>query len=82
METDELIRKCSAIMLEEEKEDRVMYGGNMKAKGIKIAVGCLVGKILTTRGISHEGGKRSITTSMAPSGVSKGRKSAAKNLRV
>lgn len=55
METDELIRKCSAITLEEEEEDKVIFGGSMKEKGAKIAAGCLEGKILTTRGVSHEG---------------------------
>lgn len=32
MEIEELIKKCSAITLEEEDEDRVIFGGNMKEK--------------------------------------------------
>lgn len=60
METEELIRKCSAITLEEEEEDKIIFGGSMKAKGEKIAAGCLVGKILSTRGISHEGVKAAL----------------------
>ncbi|KAL9451795.1 hypothetical protein AB3S75_013380 [Citrus x aurantiifolia] len=68
METKEPIQKCSAITLEEEEEDKVMYGGNMKANGIKIASGCLVGKILTTRGISHEGVKAALQQAWRPMG--------------
>lgn len=32
METDELIKKCSAITLEDEEEDKIIFGGNMKEK--------------------------------------------------
>ena len=55
METEELIKKCRAISLEGEEEDKVSFIGKMKAKGAKIAAGCLVGKILTTRGVNIEG---------------------------
>ncbi|KAH9799961.1 hypothetical protein WN943_000608 [Citrus x changshan-huyou] len=55
METEELIKKCRAISLEGEEEDKVSFVGNMKTKGAEIAAGCLVGKILTTRGVSIEG---------------------------
>ncbi|KAH9743696.1 CCHC-type domain-containing protein [Citrus sinensis] len=43
------------ISLEGEEEDKVSFVGNMKTKGAEIAAGCLVGKILTTRGVSIEG---------------------------
>lgn len=55
METEELIKKCSAISLEGEEEDKVSFVGKMKTKGAEIAAGCLVGKILTTRGVNIEG---------------------------
>ncbi|XP_024045326.1 uncharacterized protein LOC127901390 [Citrus sinensis] len=71
METEELIRKCSAITLEEEEEDKVIFGGSMKAKGEKIAAGCLVGKILSTRGISYEGVKAALQQAWRPVGMIK-----------
>ncbi|KAH9670323.1 CCHC-type domain-containing protein [Citrus sinensis] len=55
MEIEELIKKCSAIPLEGEEEDKVSFVGKMKTKGAEIIVGCLVGKILTTRGVNIEG---------------------------
>ena len=55
METEELIKKCRTISLEGEEEDEVSFVGNMKTKGDEIAAGCLVGKILTIRGVSIEG---------------------------
>ena len=69
METEELIRKCSAITLEEEEEDKVIFGGSMKAKGEKITAGCLVGKILSMRGISHEGVKSALQQAWRPVGT-------------
>ncbi|KAK9195052.1 hypothetical protein WN943_003169 [Citrus x changshan-huyou] len=71
METEELIKKCSAITLEEEEEDRVIFGGSMKEKGAQIAAGCLVGKILTTRGVSHEGIRTALQQAWRPVGVVK-----------
>lgn len=71
METEELIKKCSAITLEEEEEDRVIFGGSMKEKGAHIAAGCLVGKILTTRGVSHEGIRTALQQAWRPVGVVK-----------
>lgn len=49
-------------MLEEKKkeEDKVIFGGGMKEKREKLAVGCLVGKILSTKGISHGGVKTTL----------------------
>ena len=41
-----------AISLEGEEEDKVFFVGKMKTKGVEIAAGCLVGKILTTREVS------------------------------
>lgn len=55
MNTEEIIRKCQAIMLKEEEEDTFELLGKMKAKGIKITTNYLVEKILLTRGIKLEG---------------------------
>lgn len=55
METGELIKKCRAISLEGEEEDKVSFVGKMKAKGVETVRGCLVGKILTTTGVDIKG---------------------------
>ena len=36
METEELIKKCRAISLEGEEDDKVSFVGNMKQKGLKL----------------------------------------------
>ena len=71
METDDLIKKCSAITLEEEDDDKVIFGGKMKEKGAKIAADCLVGKILTTRSTSYEGVRAALQQAWRPAGVVK-----------
>lgn len=48
MATEELIRKCQAIALEEEDEDILTFMGSMKTRGEKMAANCLVGKVLLT----------------------------------
>ena len=48
-------KKCSAISLEGEEEDKVSFVGKIKTKGAEIIAGCLVGKFLTTRGVNIEG---------------------------
>ncbi|KAL9416875.1 hypothetical protein AB3S75_039958 [Citrus x aurantiifolia] len=55
MDTEELIKKCSSIALEEEEEDKIMYEGKIKEKGEMLAAHCLIGKILLNRGIHIEG---------------------------
>lgn len=55
MDPEELIRRCRAIRLSEKERGRVSFKTKMKAKGEKIAVGCLVGKVLHTRGVNTEG---------------------------
>ena len=55
MDTEELIKKCSSIALEEEDEDKIMYEGKIKEKGEMLAGLCLIGKILLNRGIHIEG---------------------------
>ncbi|KAH9783095.1 zinc knuckle protein [Citrus sinensis] len=55
MDTEELIKKCSSITLEEEEEDKVIYEGMIKEKGDMLATHCLIGKILLNRGIHIEG---------------------------
>lgn len=54
METEELIRKCRAITLKGEEVDQVFFEGQMKERGYRAIAGCLVGKILLTRGVNHE----------------------------
>lgn len=55
METEELIKRCIVISLSEKEKGRVTFKSKMKAKGKKIVVGCLIGKVLNTRGVSIEG---------------------------
>lgn len=55
MDTEELIRKCGAITLQEEENDRIDFFGSMEEKGLKIAANCLVGKIMLNKGVSIEG---------------------------
>ncbi|KAH9754526.1 hypothetical protein KPL71_015466 [Citrus sinensis] len=55
MDTKELIRKCSAITLQEEENDKIEFFGSMKEEGQKIAANCLVGKIMLNKGVSIEG---------------------------
>lgn len=55
METEELIKRCIVISLSEKEKGRVTFKSKMKAKGKKIVVGCLIGNVLNTRGVSIEG---------------------------
>ncbi|KAL9408562.1 hypothetical protein AB3S75_047020 [Citrus x aurantiifolia] len=55
MDIEELIRRCSAITLQEEENDKIDFFGSMKEKGLKIAANCLVGKIMLNKGVSIEG---------------------------
>lgn len=60
METEELICKCKAITLEEDKTSRVSIGEIMKGKGKKLVVGSLLGRVLHPRGVSREGLKSAL----------------------
>lgn len=71
MEIDELIKKCSAISLEEEEEDKVIFRSSMNEKGAKIVAGCLVGKSFTTRSTSREGERIALQQAWRPTGVVK-----------
>lgn len=55
METEELIKRCIVIRLSEKEKGRVTFKSKMKVKGKKIVAGCLIGKVLNTRGVSIEG---------------------------
>lgn len=55
MEIKEFIKKCRTITLEEKGEDKVSFVGKMKAIRAISAGGCLLGKILITRGVNKEG---------------------------
>lgn len=55
MDLEELIRRCRAIKLSDEEEGRVSFKSKMKATGEKIVAGCLIGKVLHTRGVNIEG---------------------------
>ncbi|KAL9429420.1 hypothetical protein AB3S75_031266 [Citrus x aurantiifolia] len=61
METEELIRRCKSISLEEVEENKFSFKGKIKEKGIKVAAGCLIGKVLQTRGVNTEGLKIALT---------------------
>ena len=54
MDTEELIKKCKAISLNEETRGKVTLKGKMKEMGEKIRAGCLVGKVLLNRAIKKE----------------------------
>lgn len=54
MDMDELIRRCEAITLSGEGEGRVSLRGTSKDEGGKIAAGCLIGKVLTSRNVNKE----------------------------
>ncbi|KAL9413385.1 hypothetical protein AB3S75_041956 [Citrus x aurantiifolia] len=55
MDTEELVRKCSAITLQEEEKDKITMLGSMRETGLKLAVNCLVGKVVLNKGINREG---------------------------
>ena len=55
MDPEELIKRCRAIKLSEEEEGRVAFKSKMKARGEHIVAGCLIGKVLHTRGVNIEG---------------------------
>lgn len=55
MDTNELIQRCKAITLSGEGEGRVSLRGTLKDEGGKIAAGCLIGKVLTSRNVNKEG---------------------------
>lgn len=60
METEELIRKCKAITLEDGKESQVTVGNVMEGKERKLVEGCLLGKVLHPREVSKEGLKSAL----------------------
>ena len=55
MDPEELIRRCIAIKLSDEEEGIVSFKSKMKATGEKIVAGCLIRKVLHTRGVSIKG---------------------------
>ena len=55
MDTEELVRKCSAITLQEEENEKIDFFGSMKEKRLKIPANCLVGKIMLNKGVSIQG---------------------------
>ena len=60
MDTYELIRKCKVITIREEDKARVTLEVNLETKKEKMLAGCLVGKVLLTRGVSKEGLKTAL----------------------
>ena len=60
MDTEELIRKCKAISIGEDKEKIVNFEGSMRSKGRQVVAGCLVGKILHNRSVNPEGLKSAL----------------------
>lgn len=55
MDTEELIRKCKAISIQEGSERKLSIRSEMKEKGGHIVANSLVGKILIARSIHTEG---------------------------
>ncbi|KAL9436889.1 hypothetical protein AB3S75_022854 [Citrus x aurantiifolia] len=60
MDTEELIRKCKAITIKEEDKSKVSLGVNMKEQRRQVLAGCLMGKVLLSRGVNREGLKVSL----------------------
>lgn len=58
METEELIRRCKSISLEEAEGNKFLFKGRMKERGLQIAAGCLIGKVLHTRNYVNAEGLR------------------------
>lgn len=50
MDPKELIKRCIAMKLSEEKEWRVAFKSKMKAKSETIIDGCLIKKVFHTKG--------------------------------
>lgn len=57
MDIEELIRKFKAITIREEDKKKVMLKVWMETKRKKVLTGCLVVKVLLTRGVNKEGHK-------------------------
>ncbi|KAH9718254.1 CCHC-type domain-containing protein [Citrus sinensis] len=55
MDSEELIKRYRAIKLSDEEEGRLTFRSKMKTQGEKIVAGCLIGKVIHTRGVSIEG---------------------------
>ncbi|KAH9698768.1 DUF4283 domain-containing protein [Citrus sinensis] len=62
MDTEELLRKCQAVVSKEEETDIVTFMGQMKIKGEEVAANSLVGKVLLSRSINREGLKVAMQT--------------------
>ena len=60
MDTDELIRKYKAITIREEDKARVTLEVDLKTKKERMLAGCLMGKVLLSRGINKEGLKAAL----------------------
>ena len=52
MDTKELIRKCKAITIREEDRSKMSLEVNMKEKRGQVLAGCLMGKVLLSRGVN------------------------------
>ncbi|XP_024038344.1 uncharacterized protein LOC112097374 [Citrus clementina] len=55
MDTEELIQKCKAITIREEDKGKLSLAVNMKEHRGQVLAGCLMGKILLSRGVNREG---------------------------
>lgn len=60
MDTEELIKTCKAISLDEETRGKVTIKSKMKEMGEKIFAGCLMGKGLLNREVKNEGFKAAL----------------------
>lgn len=55
MDSEDLVRKCQAVVAKEKEEDIVNFMGRMKLKGEEVATNGLMGKVLLTRSVNGEG---------------------------
>ena len=60
MDTEELIRKCKAITIREEDKAKITLEVNLKNKKEQMMAGCLVGKVMLTKGVNKEGLKAAL----------------------
>lgn len=75
MDTEELIRRCESISLEEAEENKLSFKGRVKERGAQIAAGCLIGKVLHARNVNTRGVKSCIESGVANKEGSKDRAS-------
>ena len=60
MDTEELIHKCQPITIREEDKAKITLEVNLKNKKEQMMAGCLVGKVILTKGVNKDGLKAAL----------------------